>query len=300
MRFSRLSKIGQHQLGINGFGIRNRINLIFHMRDVAILKTTKHMGNGVRFANICQKLIAQALHLWRHHAQGRQYQRNVSRVGNISFDPAMARQFLPYARREPPHRPYWAQWCKMDNLQPAPQQFASKRIKQCGFAHIWQANNSALKTHYSFPCQSLFLKIFASISAIGPVLGQFDTSLIPLACPNMALFFRLWLVSSFSGAIAKCAPCWHERRISTLGQQSGTFSAITGSKESQPIMIFLRKIAEHMTCYPRFISGVTDTQSHPPIFLADMSVNRTNSVMSTCTTGSRFIRNLPAGKSSSS
>ena len=55
--------IGQHEFGLNRLGIGDRINPALDMGDVAIFKTAQHMGNGITFADIGEKLVAQALTL---------------------------------------------------------------------------------------------------------------------------------------------------------------------------------------------------------------------------------------------
>ena len=56
-------KISEHQFGFDDLGVLDGINAAFDMGDVVIFKATQHMGDGIAFADIGQKLVAEALAL---------------------------------------------------------------------------------------------------------------------------------------------------------------------------------------------------------------------------------------------
>ena len=53
--------VGDHQFCLDGLGIGHRVNATLDMRYVAVLKAAKHMRNGVAFADIGEKLVAEPL-----------------------------------------------------------------------------------------------------------------------------------------------------------------------------------------------------------------------------------------------
>ena len=63
MRFSSEFEIGQHQLGLDGLDVADRVDFAVDMGDVAIDETAHDMGDGVAFADIGQELVAEALTL---------------------------------------------------------------------------------------------------------------------------------------------------------------------------------------------------------------------------------------------
>ena len=56
-------EIRQRQFGIDDFDIAGRIDLSGHMDDVVVFETAHHVRDGVDFANVREKLVAQALAL---------------------------------------------------------------------------------------------------------------------------------------------------------------------------------------------------------------------------------------------
>ena len=55
--------VGDHQFGVDGVDIGNRVNGVADMGNVAILKTTNHMGDGVHLTDVAEKLVAQSFSL---------------------------------------------------------------------------------------------------------------------------------------------------------------------------------------------------------------------------------------------
>ena len=55
-------KVGNHQFCVDGVSIANGINRPVDVCHLTI-ETAQHVKDGVGFANVCQKLVAQALAL---------------------------------------------------------------------------------------------------------------------------------------------------------------------------------------------------------------------------------------------
>lgn len=64
VRRSRL-EVGEHQLGLDGLGVGNRIDAALDMGDVAVFEAAQHMHDGIDFANVGEELVAQAFALRR-------------------------------------------------------------------------------------------------------------------------------------------------------------------------------------------------------------------------------------------
>ena len=56
-------EVGQHQLGLDGLDVGDRIDLALDMGDVAVLEAAHHMGDGVAFADVGEELVAEPLAL---------------------------------------------------------------------------------------------------------------------------------------------------------------------------------------------------------------------------------------------
>ncbi len=54
-------EIGEHQLGLDCFGVGDRIDAALDMGDVVILEAAKHIGDCVDLADVGQKLVAEPL-----------------------------------------------------------------------------------------------------------------------------------------------------------------------------------------------------------------------------------------------
>ena len=53
-------EVGQHQLGLDGLDIGNRVDLALDMGDVRVLEAAHHMGDGIDLADVGQELVAEA------------------------------------------------------------------------------------------------------------------------------------------------------------------------------------------------------------------------------------------------
>ena len=58
-------EIGKHQFGFDGVGVGQRIDAAFDMGHVVIVETAQHISDGVDFADVGEKLIAQPFALGR-------------------------------------------------------------------------------------------------------------------------------------------------------------------------------------------------------------------------------------------
>ena len=58
-------EIGEHQFGLDGLDVGDRIDLALDMRDVAVLEAAHDMRDGVDLADVGEKLVAQPLALRR-------------------------------------------------------------------------------------------------------------------------------------------------------------------------------------------------------------------------------------------
>ena len=58
--FFNRAQVGQTQLGLNHFNVGNRVHFVGHMDDVVVFKATHHIHDGIGFADVRQKLVAQA------------------------------------------------------------------------------------------------------------------------------------------------------------------------------------------------------------------------------------------------
>ena len=63
--FFHTGQIGQRQLGADGFDVGNRVDFAGHMHDIVVIKAAHHVYNRIGFADVGEKLVAQALALAR-------------------------------------------------------------------------------------------------------------------------------------------------------------------------------------------------------------------------------------------
>ena len=68
-------EVGEHQLGLDGLGVGDRIDAALDMGDVVILEAAQHMDDGVDLADVGEELVAQAFALARRRAPGRRCRR---------------------------------------------------------------------------------------------------------------------------------------------------------------------------------------------------------------------------------
>ena len=58
-------EVGQHQLGLNRLGIRNRVDAAFDMGDVAAFEAAQHVDDCIHLSDVRQELVAEAFALRR-------------------------------------------------------------------------------------------------------------------------------------------------------------------------------------------------------------------------------------------
>ena len=56
-------EVGQHQLGLDGFGVADRIDRAFDVRDVGVLEAAQNVNDRVHLADVGEELVAQAFAL---------------------------------------------------------------------------------------------------------------------------------------------------------------------------------------------------------------------------------------------
>ena len=56
-------EIGEHQLGLDGLDVGDRIDPVLHVGDVGVLEAAHHVRDGIDLADIGQELVAEALAL---------------------------------------------------------------------------------------------------------------------------------------------------------------------------------------------------------------------------------------------
>ena len=52
-------QIGEHEFGLDDFGVFNRVNAPFDMGDVVVFKAAQHVGDGVAFTDVSEELVAE-------------------------------------------------------------------------------------------------------------------------------------------------------------------------------------------------------------------------------------------------
>ena len=55
--------VGQHELGLNGFDVALRVDLLGNVLDIGVAEETNDLANRIGLANVGQELVAQALAL---------------------------------------------------------------------------------------------------------------------------------------------------------------------------------------------------------------------------------------------
>ena len=138
-------QIRQHQFGFNRLGIGHGVNAAFDMGDIAVFKAAQHMGNGVAFADIGQKLVAQTLALRRAAHQscdvdkGHPCWNNLLRSGNF-------RQFVQprIGHSHFAHIGFDGAKGEVGSLR---RSRSGQGIEKGGFSHVWQTHDTHFETH---------------------------------------------------------------------------------------------------------------------------------------------------------
>ncbi len=119
-------EIGQHQFGLDGLDVGQRRDLAFDMGDVGILEAAHHVRHRVDFANVGQKLVAEAFALrGTAHETSDVHERQLRR-NDLQRTWRWRRACRGADQARPPRR-HSARWCRTDSSPPAPPPFPSAR-----------------------------------------------------------------------------------------------------------------------------------------------------------------------------
>jgi len=139
--------VGDHQLGLDGFGVRYRVDSPVDMGDVVILEAAQNVRDGVDFTDVGQELVAEAFPLGRAAHQ----------AGNVHKRDAGGDDFLGTGDLADGIKP----WVRHGHLAGVRLDGAErivgslggcglgKRVEERGLADIRQSDNAALETHGS-------------------------------------------------------------------------------------------------------------------------------------------------------
>ena len=138
-------QIGQHQFGFNRLGIGHGVNAAFDMGDIAVFKAAQHMGNGVAFADIGQKLVAQALAFRCTPHQPRDVDKGHASRNNL-LGPCNCRQFIQpcIGHSHFAHVGFNRAKRKVCRLRRCR---SGQGVEKGGFSHIRQTHDTHFETH---------------------------------------------------------------------------------------------------------------------------------------------------------
>ncbi len=138
-------EIRQHQFRLDGLDIRERRDLAFDVGDVGIFEAAHHMRDCIDFANIGQKLVAEAFALRRAAHQtgdvheGQLRRNDLRRLGN-SCELIKARVRHRYRAD-----------VRLDGAERIVRRLRgrrfSQRVEQGGLADIGQSDDTAFESH---------------------------------------------------------------------------------------------------------------------------------------------------------
>ena len=138
-------EVGQHQLGLDGLDVGDRVDLALDMGDVRVLEAAHHMGDGVDLADIGQELVAEAFALGgaAHEAgdvhEGEAGRDDLRRAGD-------ARELV-----EPRVRHRHVADIRLDGAERIVRRLRGRRLRQRveegGLADIRQADDAHLEAH---------------------------------------------------------------------------------------------------------------------------------------------------------
>lgn len=155
--------VGEHQLGFDNFGILNRIDPAFHMGNIAIFKAAQHVGDGIHFADICEKLVAQPFAFaGAFYKAGDVYKRHpgwndLRGIRDLcqSVEARIGHGHIPDIRFNGAER----EICGLGGCG------FGERIEKGGFPHIWQTYDAHFEAHarVSFAAFSALLCVEAKV-----------------------------------------------------------------------------------------------------------------------------------------
>ena len=137
--------IGQAQLGVDHFYIRQGVDLARHVHDVFVLEAAHHLGNGVGLAYVGQELVAQPLALGGAlHQAGDIHELHMRGYDLFGFDDGGD---LLKPRVGHGHHAYIG-INGAEGVVLGAYAGVGQRVKESGLAHVGQTDDAAFETHY--------------------------------------------------------------------------------------------------------------------------------------------------------
>ena len=138
-------KVGEHQFGFDRVGVGNRVDLALDMGDVVILETAQNVNDGVDFADIGKKLVAQPFALRRAAHQSGDIDETELRFDDLGAAADLRDGRKPVVGHRDPA------FIGFDGAKGIVRRLRRlrfrERIEQGGLAHIGKTDDTATKTH---------------------------------------------------------------------------------------------------------------------------------------------------------
>ena len=179
-------EIGEHQLGLDGLDVGDRIDLALDMGDVVVLEAAHHMRDGVDLADMGEELVAEPLALGgaAHQAgdvdEGQPRRHDLGRFRELRqrVEPRIGHRDLADIRLDGAER----------IVRRLRRRGRGQRIEERRLADIRQADDAAFETHVNLSRDALFAMADASVVGC-PALSR---SKKPFACmARCTLFWKL-------------------------------------------------------------------------------------------------------------
>ena len=149
--------IGEHQFGLNDFGVCHRVNAAFDVGDVVVFKAADHMGDRVTFADVCEELVAEAFALRCALNEARDINEGHTRRDDV-LGTRNRGQFIKarVGNTDVAHVGFNRAERKVRGLCGC---CFRQRVEQCRFAYVWQTHDTHFETHdalsYLLGCASM-------------------------------------------------------------------------------------------------------------------------------------------------
>ncbi|MNZ98175.1 hypothetical protein D3C78_1174520 [compost metagenome] len=177
-------EIGEHQLGLDGFGIGHGVDAAFDVGDVIILEAAQNVNHGVHFTDIGEELVAEAfaLRCTAYQAgdvdEGDAGRDDFLRAGNVGEDfHARIRNRHFAGIRLDGAEGIVGGLCRCRFRQ---------RVEESGLADIWQSNDTAFEAHGLKPVRlkEFVEEPFAERAGQGQARGPIWVGKAPLMVRN--------------------------------------------------------------------------------------------------------------------
>ena len=143
-------EIGQHQLGLDGLDVADGVDLALDMGDVGIFKAAHHMGDGVAFPDIGEKLVAQALALGGAAHEARDIHEGETGGDDLLGARDLRQRLEPHiGHRHVAHIGLDGAEGVIGRLR---RRRLGQRVEEGGLADIRQANDAAFEAHDASTC----------------------------------------------------------------------------------------------------------------------------------------------------